>query len=94
MKYTDKTKITENEKLQLIGLLVLAKAGNERMRDILKSVISITGEKDDNGHSSDAIYSNYTADELLGKLGITVMPSNDKASQINKQKGLVSKTNR
>ena len=71
MKYTDKTKITENEKLQLIGLLVLAKAGNERMRYILKAVISITGEKDDNGHSSDAVYGDYTADELLGKLDIT-----------------------
>ena len=72
MKHTDTTEITENEKLQLIGLLVLAQAGNERMKDILKAVTAITGEKDDMGHSSDAVYSDYTADELLEKLNITV----------------------
>ena len=72
MKYTDKTEITETEKLQLIGLLVLAKAGNERMKDILSAVMAITGEQGDMGHSSDAVYSDYTADELLEKLGITV----------------------
>ncbi len=72
MKYTDKTEITETEKLQLIGLLVLAKAGNERMKDILKAVMAITGEKDDMGHSSDAVYGDYTVDELLENLGITV----------------------
>jgi hypothetical protein len=72
MKYTDKTEITENENMQLIGLLVLAKAGNERMKDILKAVMAITGETEDCGHSSDAVYSDYTADELMEKLGITV----------------------
>ena len=72
MKYTDKTEITETEKLQLIGLLVLAKAGNERMKDILRAVMVITGETDDGGHSSDAVYGDYTADELLEKLGIVV----------------------
>ena len=72
MKHTDTTEITENEKLQLIGLLVLAQAGNERMKDILKAVMAITGETDNCGHSSAAVYSDYTAEELLEKLGITV----------------------
>jgi hypothetical protein len=73
MKYTDKTEITEIEKLQLIGLLTLAKSGNERQQDILKAVLAITGETDELGHSSDAVYSDYTADELLERLGIKVV---------------------
>ena len=73
MKYTDKTKITETEHLQLIGLLVLAKQCDERMKDIEKAVNAITGEPDAGGYSSDAVYGNYTADELLEKLDITVI---------------------
>lgn len=72
MKYTDKTEITENERLQLIGLLVLAKAQNEKLKDIVTAVVAITGETDEYGHSSDAVYCDYTVDELMEKLGISV----------------------
>lgn len=72
MKYTDKTKITKTEYLQLIGLLTLAQANNEKQKDILKAVMTITGEVEDTGHSSDAVYMDYSADELLERLGIKV----------------------
>jgi len=65
MKYTDKTKVTKTEYLQLIRLLTLAQANNEKQKDIHKAVMVITGEKDDMGHSSDAVYTDIGADELL-----------------------------
>ena len=75
MTGTSKTEITSNEKLQLIGLLVLAKANNERLKDITNAVIAITGETDDMGHGMDAVFGDYTADELLDRLDIKVIDS-------------------
>lgn len=72
MKYTEKTKVSKTEYLQLVGLLTLAEAANKKQRDILKAVMAITGETDNCGHSGDAVYGDYSADELLEKLGIKV----------------------
>ena len=72
MKYTDKESISKVEYFQLVGLLELARRGNEKQLDIMKAVISITGERDDMGFSADAVYSDIGADELLERLNITV----------------------
>jgi len=72
MKYTDKTEITKAEFLQLTGLLVLAKRHNAALKEILAAVVEITGEKDENGHGADGVYSDYSAEGLLDRLGITV----------------------
>lgn len=77
-RYTQKTKITRSEYLQLVGLLTLAKENNKRQADIIAAVIAITGETDDMGHGNDAVYSDYSADELLGKLKISVVANKRK----------------
>lgn len=64
--------ITKSEYLQLIGLLKVAEGYNAMLRSVAEAVRLITGEEDDLGHSSDAVYSDSSADELLKKLGITV----------------------
>ncbi len=65
--------INQSEYLQLMGLLVLAKRHNDALNQIVDAVRAITGEEDDMGHSSDAVYSDYSADELLKKLDIRVI---------------------
>lgn len=77
-RYTEKTKVTQSEYLQLVGLLTLAKTYTSKLEDILKLVIKITGEKNDMGHSSDAVYSPYSVDELIKKLEITVREKEQK----------------
>lgn len=72
MKYTDKTEISKSEYLQLVGLLTLASQHERAMEDIRTAALQITGETDDCGHTCDAIWNGYSADELLGKLGIKV----------------------
>jgi hypothetical protein len=70
-----KTRITTHERLQLIGLLTLAAQHNAALTDIVLAVRAITGERDDMGHSADAVYSNYSVDDLLGRLEIAVEAS-------------------
>lgn len=70
--------ITRSQYLQLTGLLVLAQRHNDALRDIEKAMYGITQEKDHDGnpsecgHTADAVYGGYTAEELMGKIGITV----------------------
>jgi hypothetical protein len=71
-EYTQKVTVTAHERLQVIGLLVLAERHNKALRDIEAAVMSITGETEQGGHSTDAVYSDYDADDLFGRLGITV----------------------
>jgi hypothetical protein len=68
----EKKTVTKAERLQLVGLLALAKQHNEFLRQILSAAMEITGEEDDAGHTSDAVYSDYSADALLRNMGITV----------------------
>lgn len=65
-------KITNNQYLQIVGLLTLSRENLKVVENITKILKVITGEKEDWGHCSDAIYEDYTADELLKKLGIEV----------------------
>jgi hypothetical protein len=67
-----KRKISKSDYFKLIGLLALANGHNERLREINTAVRSITEEEDEYGHSSDAVYSDYSADQLLKKLDLTV----------------------
>ena len=68
-----KTEITEIQRMQLSGLLLLAKEYNEKLADIHNAVLNITDESDDIGHCSVAVYSDFNADELLRKLKINVI---------------------
>ncbi len=72
MKPTEKTKVTPAEYLQLIGLLTLAKHHQEKMGDILLAVQELTGDINDDGHSSDAVFCDHNALDLLKKLGIVI----------------------
>lgn len=75
----NKKTITRDDYLRLVGLLTLARDHNRVLRDIEHSVAGLVGAEDDSsggssyyGHASDAVYSDYTADEMLGRLEITV----------------------
>lgn len=62
-------KLKRDDYLKLTGLLALAPAHNKALRDIEAAICKITGDKPNSGsHSGDAVYCNYTADELLEKL--------------------------
>lgn len=73
-RYTEKTVISREEYVSLAGLLAL---GRDVMRDerrLVAAVAKILGEDGENGHAPDAIYSEYSVDDLLQKSGITVAP--------------------
>jgi len=76
--YPCKESITENEKLQLMGLLVLAKRHNDALKDIVASVRKIIGQEGDRGHCDDAVYCDYSVDELLDKMEVVVQPAQGK----------------
>lgn len=42
------------------------------LKDITKAANAITTEIEDNGHTMDAIYSDYEADDLLSRLDLKV----------------------
>jgi hypothetical protein len=76
-----KTTITENERLKLIGLLTLAAQHNKAMEDIKDAALAITDERDSDGaletcgHTTDALWNDYSVDMLLRKLGMDVAPN-------------------
>ncbi len=69
-RQTHKTEVTHTEYLQIMGLLVLAKQHNDAMQSIGVALQNLTGELEIDGHSFDAMYCGYTADELLKKLDL------------------------
>jgi hypothetical protein len=75
-RYTDKTEISRNEYLQLVGLLVLAKRHNDALDEIVRAAAEITGESDEYGGfglTGDVAYGHDPdADALLRHLEITV----------------------
>ena len=79
MKTKIKT-ITKNQRLQLIGLLVLAGKHMKMLESISESALEITGEKEKDGtpstcgHTNDAIWdeNRRDADALLERLEIKV----------------------
>jgi len=74
---TTKKTITHDDYLRLVGLLTLARDHNRMLKEIERSAARITGETDEHsddyfGITSDAVVCDYTASDLLGRLGITV----------------------
>lgn len=55
MKTTPKT-YTQSERLQLIGLLSVARQQFRKLEDMRAAIAEMLGEKDDLGHVADAIY--------------------------------------
>ena len=74
MKQTSKTSITHTEFLQITGLLTLAAKHGKMLEDIRKSLVELTGEEDEFGHCSDAIYATepYSPEDLLKRLDLVV----------------------
>ena len=72
---TPKTTITQGEYLQLIGLLTIATMHNKTLKDIEKCAYAITGETDECGHTSDAIFSDYGIEHILDRLDLKVEPT-------------------
>jgi hypothetical protein len=74
MNRTEKTEVTEAERLQLMGLLMLAQQHNAKLKDIHQATQELTGETEECGHCSDFVYSQpeLGADLLLKNLGIKV----------------------
>lgn len=73
-RYTEKTTITEVERTQLAGLLVIGHDLIQQEKRVVESVARILGEDPDNGHASDAVWSGYSVDDLLANSEITVQP--------------------
>lgn len=71
--YPCKATISQNEYLQLIGLLTLAKSHVDTQNQIAAAVAELIGQEGDRGHAQDAVWSPYTADELLEKMEIKVV---------------------
>lgn len=73
--------VTKEQVWQITGLLALAREHNNWLKDIELSIRSVlrvnkrdegTSGVGDPGHIGDAVYSPYSVDELLAKLGIAV----------------------
>ena len=69
--------ITQHQYLQLVGLLTLAKQYNGALEQIKHAALEITGETEDWGHTSDAVYGMRSIDDLLKFLEITVEESDE-----------------
>jgi len=69
--------ITKQELLQLIGLLIVASSQNKAIHQTetaIAELLLVEGNIEEGfGHISDAVYCNYTASQLLKKLGIKVL---------------------
>lgn len=83
-----KKELTFRESLEARGLLLLAQAAYRKaLKDYMPLLAEVLGEEaeDDGseyqyfGHVSDAIYTDYTFDELLTKLGTKVLPIEPRA---------------
>lgn len=71
--YTKKTAISEQEKLQLAGLLTIARDVIREEKRLVAAVADILGEDHENGHAADAVYGSYDVAELLRKSEIVVV---------------------
>jgi hypothetical protein len=75
--YTEMTEIAYGEYLKLEGLLVLAHENERQNEQIIASIAGILGERPGHGHAEDAVHCGYTAQQLLRKSSITVLPPTD-----------------
>ncbi len=79
---TDKPKpkcISKSKHLQVVGLLVVAQSLIRQLRDVeialcqtLNVEIDESAKWPDSGHVGDAVYSDYSAGELLSRLNLKV----------------------
>lgn len=76
-RYTEVTEISQEDYISLAGLLAIAKEHNAALKTIERAIAKILGEKEDNGHASDAVYCDYSVKELLDKSDITVRPKQE-----------------
>ena len=70
--YPCKKSISRQEYYQIIGLLLIAQRKIHEAFEIEKMLREIIGQEGDKWHVSDAIHNDYTAEELLGKMKISV----------------------
>lgn len=70
---TEKTSISKNQYLQLIGLSILAKTHNKFLEELAAAANEITGEKDETGITFDMIYNNTSPKDVLKSLDISVI---------------------
>jgi hypothetical protein len=73
--YPCKASITRTEYLQLLGLLTVAKRHTAMLRELIPAVREILGQQEDRGHADDAVWGDYSIEELLEKMEVTVEPS-------------------
>jgi len=79
------SEITENQRLQLIGLLLIGDSLRKRTDDVADSIGEILGLEDEGshyyGHASDTLYEGGDAvqrvDDLLKKLQVSVSAGRD-----------------
>jgi hypothetical protein len=64
--------ITKQQYLQLAGLLTLAERYNGELEEIKHAAMEITGDADEYGHTSDAVFGERAIVDLLRLLKITV----------------------
>ena len=92
-------RITKQQYWQLTGLLALAKATVSRLTEIEYSIRSILGVRPaDDGksgvgdpqHIEDAVYSGYSVDQLMEKLGVGLRPVSVQPAPLKTAKQQVS----
>jgi hypothetical protein len=66
------TEISREDFLKLQGLLTVARYHSRMLDDLERAAREITGEEPNGGHTSDAIFNDFTAELLLAKLEIKV----------------------
>ena len=81
-KQSNRDTITQEERLQLAGLLALGADLRKQWKALERAAFAITQELDSEGnltiepwsggHTGDAFYEGYSADDLLRRLGIRV----------------------
>lgn len=65
--------ISKNEYHRLVGLMALAERHNKTLVELEAAAREITGEVDDMGHTSDAIYGNTSVDELMKRVDLRIL---------------------
>lgn len=69
-----KDTITKSERLQIIGLMALARKYGKMMEDCEKEINNIVGCKEETGsHFGDIIFDTGEVDSLLRRIGIKVV---------------------
>lgn len=80
--YPCKESISHMEYLAVTGLLVIGKKHRQALEHIEQAIADIIGvARENNGHVSDALWQDYTADELLEKMECKVMPADQGSAE-------------